>query len=125
MGTGYPHQATLDGPRELTPGDTRVEFHDCVIDLLDRDTLDPGSTAPSRIYPLHPEYWRGVREGQRIGLYEGWRFIGGLDIRAGMSAGHLDAWLAAKEEREHPSDLQDRIRRIRRSVDAYRRRLPK
>lgn len=123
MGTGNPHQALFDRSSKLTQAEAAdVVFHDCVIDLLDSPELDPGSTAPCRVYPHAPEYWRTVGAGRRLGLYEGIRRIGWIDVETGLPTDKLDVWLQAIRDRDNPADLNERVARVRAAVRAYRRR---
>ena len=56
--------------------DGRILFSDAEVQLENDLKLEPGDTTVVRLHPFFPEFWRDVREGSMLGLYEGNRKLG-------------------------------------------------
>ena len=57
-------------------------YHDASISLHEIEELSPGSTGFARVYPHHPDDWRGVVAGSTVELCEGPRVVGRAVVTA-------------------------------------------
>jgi hypothetical protein len=99
--TGYRSDASL-GPVVdlLQPG--AASLHSCRVDFAG-DAIEPGADRLARIVPSHPEYWRSISAGAKIGLHEGPRRIATFAVATGIDGEALDVYLAAIEaDRSRP-----------------------
>jgi len=51
-------------------------MHGFELRLLDRETLEPGTTAPAQLVPFFPELWPARHVGDRIRIRQGRTHIG-------------------------------------------------
>lgn len=120
ISSGYRPDASLTTTIDELPRDgSGSELHGIVLEF-EGPPIEPGASGPVSFYPRHPEFWRGVRANQRVGLYEGHRRTATVTIAQPPPAEAIDQWLQFQAAKIVPeAELERRSQEILRATEDF------